>query len=70
VTIHHLTPSAVAMLDAAARDALAHAIGRDAAAHYDRERDRVCRRCCIAVADPGDPFQFCAECAARDAAGR
>jgi hypothetical protein len=70
VTIHHLSPSVVAMLDAAARAALAHAIGRDAAAHYDRERERVCRRCCVAVADPGDPMGYCSDCAARDASGR
>jgi hypothetical protein len=70
MTIRHLSPSVVAMLDAQARAALAHAIGRDAAAHYDRERERVCRRCCVAVADPGDPMRMCVECAERDGSGR
>jgi hypothetical protein len=65
-----LRPSAVAMLDTVARTALAHAIGRDAAAHYDRERGRTCRRCCEAVADPSDPMGYCGPCAERDAGGR
>jgi hypothetical protein len=68
--IHHLSPSVVAALDAQARDALAHAIGRDAAAHYDRERERTCLRCCVAVADPDDPMRMCVECAEIDAGGR
>jgi hypothetical protein len=71
VTIHHLSPSAVAMLDAQARAALALAIGRDAAAHYDRERDRTCRhKGCVAVADPSDPMGYCGPCAERDGSGR
>lgn len=65
-----LPPSVVAMLDATARDALAHAIGRDAAAHYDRERDRLCLRCCVAVADPADPMRMCKPCAEIDSGGR
>jgi len=76
-----LPPSVVAMLDTAARDALAHAIGRDAAIHYDRVRHDAAvagpcmwpyqaRVVCPEPADPDDPARFCRGHADIDGSGR
>ena len=76
-----LPPSVVAMLDTAARDALAHAIGRDAAIHYDRVRHDAAvagpcmwpyqaRVVCPNAADYEDPAGYCRDHAEIDSGGR